>query len=88
MLHGKISKLAERLDNLVSIDIGSCLRIFTGLFLLNNSANKFDKIVLAYIETMDLPYSKISMVIGQDKIRKEFHQLFKGKRIILELNAT
>ena len=39
-----------------------------GLFLLNSLANKFDKTsVLAYTETMDLSYPKISMVIMQIK---------------------
>ena len=49
-----------------------------GLSLVNNLANKFDKIGLAYIETMDLPYSKIFPP-------KEFHQTEekrKEKRII------
>ena len=41
-----------------------------GLFLLNNFANKFDKIVLANIETMDLLYSKISMAILQIEFAK------------------
>ena len=41
-----------------------------GLFLLNSLANKFDKTVLAYTETTDLPYSKISMVIMQIKYVK------------------
>ena len=43
-----------------------------GLFLLNNLANRFDKNSVGYIETMDLPYSKISLVIVQIKYAKNY----------------
>ena len=40
------------------------------LFLLNNLANTFGKIVLVYIEPTDLPYSTILIVIVQIKYVK------------------
>ena len=44
--------------------------VIVGLFLLNNLANKYDKNSVGLYREMDLPYSKISMVIGQIKYAK------------------
>ena len=80
--------MLERLDNLVSIDIGSCLRIFAGLFLLNNSANKFDKNSVGLYRDDGLALFKNINGHRADKIRKEFHQLFKENGLSLEIECN
>ena len=43
---------------------------------------------MAYIETMDLPYSKISMVVMQMKYIKNSTNYFRKKYYFQKLNAT
>ena len=59
-----------------------------GLFLLNNLANKFDKNIVGLYRDDGLALFKNINGHRADKIRKEFHQLFKENGISLEIECN
>ena len=60
-----------------------------GLFVINNIANKFDKNSLSfYIETMNLPCSKVSMVIVQIKCVNNSANYLRKPDYLQKLNAA
>ena len=56
-----------------------------GFFLLNNSANKFDKNSVGLYRDDGLALFKNINAHRTDKIRKEFHRLFKENELSLEI---
>ena len=59
-----------------------------GLFLLNNLANKFDKTSVGLYRDDGLALFKNISGHRADKIRKEFHQLFKENKLSLEIECN
>ena len=59
-----------------------------GLFLLNNLANKFEKISVFLYRDDRLALFKNINGHRADKIRKEFHQLFKENGLSLEIDCN
>ena len=59
-----------------------------GLFLLNNLANKYDKNSVGLYRDDGLALFKNINGHRADKIRKEFHQLFKENGLSLEIKCN
>ena len=59
-----------------------------GLFLLNNLANKYDKNIVGLYRDDGLALFKNINGHRADKIRKEFHQLFKENGLSLEIKCN